>query len=106
MGYNFVDQYSILHYAIGIISYFLYIPFIYFIIIYILFEFIENTDICMTFINTYFIHWWPGGKTHPDNLLDRVSDTLFAAIGWIIAYLSDMYYKNKSLTNFQILLNY
>ena len=46
----------------------------------------------MNLINTYFTPWWPGGKTHPDNLLNKTSDTVFTGLGWLVAkYLDDIY---------------
>jgi hypothetical protein len=93
MGLRFFDQYSILHFAVGIMAYFWSISLFITIIVHILFEFIENTPIGMQFINTYFIGWWPGGKTHPDNLLNRTSDVVFTGLGWGISYWLDMIYK-------------
>lgn len=93
MGFRFIDQYSILHFSVGVLAYFWSISFLTIIAIHILFEFIENTPIGMDIINTYFIGWWPGGKTHPDNLLNKISDTLFTGIGWIISYRLDLLYK-------------
>lgn len=86
MGLRVFDKYSLLHFAVGIIAYFWSISFFMTIVLHILFEFIENTPIGMNLINTYFIGWWPGGKTHPDNLLNRVSDTAFTGLGWGIAH--------------------
>ncbi len=53
----------------------------------------ENTPVGMNFINTYFTYCWPGGKTHPNNLLNRMSDTVFTGIGWLAAYQLDKIYK-------------
>ncbi len=93
MGLRFFDQYSLLHFAIGIVAYFWSISFFITILFHILFEFIENTSIGMNLINTYFLQWWPGGKTHPDNLLNRTSDTIFSGLGWLIAYYFDSLYS-------------
>lgn len=93
MGLTIFDQYSLLHFAVGVLAYFWSISFFTIIIIHILFEFIENTPIGMNIINTYFIGWWPGGKTHPDNLLNRISDTIFTGLGWIVSYQLDEKYK-------------
>jgi hypothetical protein len=93
MGLRFFDQYSILHFATGIVAYFWSISLFITIVVHILFEFIENTPIGMNFINTYFIGWWPGGKTHADNLLNKTSDTIFTALGWIVSYKLDLMYK-------------
>jgi len=93
MGLRILDQYSLLHLAVGIIAYFWSIPLFILIIIHILFEFIENTPIGMNFINSYLIRWWPGGKSHPDNLLNKSSDVIFSGIGWIISKYIDDYYS-------------
>lgn len=93
MGLRVFDQYSLLHFATGIIAYFWSLSFFITILIHILFEFIENTPVGMYFINTYFIGWWPGGKSHPDNLLNRTSDTIFTGLGWLIAYKLDKIYS-------------
>jgi hypothetical protein len=93
MGLGFFDQYSLLHFAVGVVAYFWSISLFTTTLIHILFEFIENTAIGMNFINTYFIAWWPGGKTHPDNLLNRTSDTIFTGLGWIASYALDKAYK-------------
>jgi hypothetical protein len=93
MGLRAFDQYSLLHFAVGIISYFWSISLFTIIIIHILFEFIENTPVGMNLINTYFTQWWPGGKTHPDSLLNRMTDTIFTGFGWLTAYHLDSVYK-------------
>lgn len=93
MGILFFDQYSILHLSVGIIAYFLSIPFIILIAIHVIFEIVENTKIGMNIINTYFT-LWPGGKQHPDSVLNSISDTIFIGLGWIISYKLDLIYKN------------
>jgi hypothetical protein len=93
MGLRMFDQYSLLHFAAGVIAYFWSISFFITIIIHILFEFVENTPVGMNFINTYFTVWWPGGKSYPDNLLNRTSDTIFTGIGWIVSQQLDNVYK-------------
>jgi hypothetical protein len=93
MGLKVFDQYSILHFAVGVVAYFWSISLFTIIVIHILFEFIENTPIGMNLINTYFLGWWPGGKTHPDNLLNKTSDVIFTGFGWIVSYHIDKIYK-------------
>lgn len=44
MGKYFTDQYSLLHLATGIVSYFWNISFTVFLLIHTLFEIIENTS--------------------------------------------------------------
>jgi hypothetical protein len=92
MGLRIVDQYSLLHFAVGIIAYFWSVSLLLLVIVHILFEYIENTQWGMKIINNYFIRWWPGGKTHPNNLVNKTSDTLFSIFGWLIAnYLDKLY---------------
>lgn len=93
MGYEIVDQYSLCHFATGIIAYFWSMPLIIWILLHILFEYVENTPTGMEIINTYFKRFWPGGKTHADNMINRTSDVLFGVIGWIIAYYIDKLYQ-------------
>ena len=91
MGLLIFDQYSILHLAMGIVAYFWSISLFTVIVLQIIFEFVENTQIGMNIINTYFI-WWPGGKPYHDSLLNSISDTVFTGIGWLISYKLDKMY--------------
>lgn len=96
MGTEWIDQYSLLHLASGIIAYFFGIRLNNWIIIHLLFEYIENTPEGMSFINTYFKGVWPGGKDRSDTTVNTISDTVFAVIGWGIAhYLDRVGSRNK-----------
>ena len=86
MGNGFIDKYSYLHFATGIISYFFDISFFNWFILHTIFEIIENTDIGIKFINRYLI-FWPGGKEKPDSFINNIGDTIFALVGWISAYI-------------------
>ncbi len=88
MGKSIIDQYTYLHFATGIMSYFWGVSFVHLIILHTLFEIIENTAIGIKFINKYFT-FWPGGKAYPDNIINRVGDTLGAIVGWGSAYYLD-----------------
>lgn len=88
MGIKFLDQYSYLHFAVGIISYFWGLTFTTFIIIHILFELMENTIIGINIINKYFI-FWPGGKSKSDSIENIIGDNLSAILGWFSAYYLD-----------------
>ena len=93
MGVKLLDQYSLLHFSMGVVAYFWSISFFLLIVIHIIFEYIENTPWGMNIINTYFIRWWPGGKPYPDNLLNQTSDIVCSAIGWAVAYYVDTYHN-------------
>jgi hypothetical protein len=84
MGAQFVDAYSLLHFAVGVVVRHWSMPLWLFILLHILFELVENTKYGMHFINTY-LTIWPGGKPAADSILNSVGDTIFSAIGWIIA---------------------
>jgi len=91
MGYRLFDQYSLLHFAVGIVAYFWKIPIHLLIILHVIFEYTENTTSGMFVINQYFKSIWPGGKPRADTLINRVGDTLSTILGWIIAYYADKY---------------
>lgn len=90
MGKYFADQFSLLHFAVGIVVYFWGVPLIAWIGLHILFELIENSEWGMNIINNWFFIW-PGGKPYPDSALNITGDTLFAALGWLLAYYIDFY---------------
>ena len=97
MGVNFIDQYSLLHFATGIIAYFWGISLINYTIIHILFEIIENTSHGMNFINNQFANIWPGGKPYSDSFINSTGDTIFGMLGWLVAYIVDYYGKKHNL---------
>jgi hypothetical protein len=94
MGKYLIDQFSLLHFASGVMAYFWGIGFINWIIIHTFFEIFENTKQGVYFIDTY-LTIWPGGKKSPDTLLNSIGDTIFAILGFIIAKYLDKYYKTK-----------
>jgi hypothetical protein len=92
MGHYWFDQYSILHFATGILAYFWGVGLYLTMMVHILFELFENTTYGMWFINNW-LPFWPGGKDHADSLVNNISDTLFTGVGWIISYKLDKYYS-------------
>ena len=98
MGKYLFDQYTYLHFATGIISYFWGINLKVFIIIHTLFEFIENTEIGLYFINHY-LFFWPGGKPYTDSITNILGDTIGSIIGWSSAYYLDVLGKKKGWYN-------
>jgi membrane glycosyltransferase len=92
MGYYWIDQYSLLHFAVGVLAYFWGVSFYITMMLHILFELFENTTDGMWFINN-LIPFWPGGKNHADSLVNNISDIIFTGIGWIISHRLDKYYK-------------
>jgi hypothetical protein len=85
MGAGLFDEYSLLHFAVGVFARHWNIAFLVFLIAHILFELLENTKQGMYIINNY-IKAWPGGKSSPDTFLNsQVGDNLSAVAGWWLA---------------------
>jgi|UniRef100_A0A6C0IUX0 hypothetical protein len=84
----FLDQYSYLHFSTGVVAYFWGIDFYIWIIIHILYELFENLYASIHIINRY-ITYWPGGKSCPDPIINRVGDVVSGALGWLSAYYLD-----------------
>ena len=90
MGVYFLDQYSLLHFATGILAYFWGLRLAFYILLHILFELIENTPQGIAIINKYMF-FWPGGKNYPDTVVNSLGDILSGAAGWLIACYLDKY---------------
>jgi hypothetical protein len=88
MGNQLFDQYTYLHFAVGIIVYFWNISLLNWVILHTIFEFIENTQIGMNIINAYIV-FWPGCKPKPDFITNTIGDTFGAIFGWVSAYWLD-----------------
>jgi hypothetical protein len=88
MGKRLFDQYTYLHFAVGIIAYFWNISIQKWVILHSIFEFLENTQMGMNIINKYIV-FWPGGKPRSDYGINNIGDTLGAIIGWLSAYYLD-----------------
>ena len=88
MGTLLFDQYSLLHFASGVIAYFFGISFEVWILLHIVFELTENTESGMKIINTY-LKFWPGGKPKPDTTINSLGDVISGAAGWLVAYKLD-----------------
>jgi hypothetical protein len=81
MGSSPVDQFSLLHFAVGIIAYFWGITAWQILSLHLLFEFVENTETGVHIINKY-ITFWPGGKPGPDPVTNSIMDTVCTMGGW------------------------
>ena len=76
MGQHFADQFSLLHFSVGVVAYF-----------WGVFELGENSPTGIRLINSMSL--WPGGKPEPDSLLNIAGDTAFAMAGWMVACALD-----------------
>ena len=88
MGYQLFDQYTYLHFAVGIVVYFWNISLLNFLILHTIFEILENTQMGLNIINKYIV-FWPGGKEKSDTIINSVGDTFGALLGWLSAYYLD-----------------
>lgn len=84
MGGTLLDQYSLLHFATGVVAYFWGISFMTNLVLHTLFELIENTALGMWVINNV-VRVWPGGKPHPDSTRNMLGDTAANIAGWLLA---------------------
>lgn len=81
MGNYILDQYSLLHFATGVLWRYLNLGFFSLLIFHSIFEYIENSKRGMEYINRYFT-FWPGGKPKSDTLINSISDVIVSLIGW------------------------
>ena len=88
MGIYLFDQYTYLHFSVGIMAYFFNISLLNWFILHIVFEIIENTHLGMNFINKYIV-FWPGGKPKSDTIINSIGDTFGSILGWLSAYYLD-----------------
>ena len=84
MGIYFFDQFSLLHFAVGIVTQFWGISFPLWFLLHFVFEFVENTAFGVYFIDKH-LTFWPGGKQYPDSLINSIGDHVFAMLGWFVA---------------------
>ena len=83
MGKTFLDKFSLLHYATGFVASYNGIGLLQLMILHMTFEFVENTDAGIKFIQEN-LSWWPG-KEYPDAFINIVGDNLSAFVGWVCA---------------------
>lgn len=101
MGFQFFDQYTYLHFAVGIIVYFWNISLLNWVIFHTVFEILENTQIGLNIINQYIV-FWPGGKQKSDSIINNIGDTVGAVLGWLSAYYLDKLGNNYKWYNLHI----
>ena len=87
MGARLLDQYSLLHFAAGVVAYFWGVPLWWWVAIHFVFELTENTVAGMALINRFPV--WPGGKPRADAPANMVGDHVAAIVGWGVAAALD-----------------
>lgn len=97
MGIKFTDQFSLLHFASGIIAYFWKFSFTQWFIFHLLYEIITNTKFGIYIINNYT--QWPGGKLDFDNILNSTGDQFWGMLGWVFAHLFILYFYKGSMVD-------
>lgn len=80
MGFRLLDQYSLLHAAVGVVLYFWGVPLLWALMLHTLYEWAENTLWGMRAIRRVAL--WPGGKSEADALINVVGDTISVLVGW------------------------
>ena len=85
MGRTFLDRYSLLHFASGIIAQFWGLSWEVWAAMHLGFELGENTKLGMRVINSLPV--WPGGKDHADSWINIIGDQFFAVLGHWFANL-------------------
>ena len=91
MGEYFTDNFSILHFASGIIFYYFGISFSTSFVAHLLFEAVENQEFAMNIISKTGL--WPGGKDTADSVINSLGDQFYFSVGWMLSKYLD--YDNK-----------
>lgn len=98
MGKYMFDQFSLLHFSVGVVVYFWGMDFTLWVIIHAVFELIENTDSGVKFIDDK-LTFWPGGKKSPDLFINMTGDQISAMSGFLFAQMVDRYGKKYGLVD-------
>lgn len=95
MGVYFTDQFSLLHFAGGIVAFFWKIPLWIWFWLHLAYEWATNTSPGIYFINHYTP--WPWGHLQRDSLRNITGDQVYGVIGWIFAYSIVEYFYEGNL---------
>ena len=92
MGIHLFDQFTLLHFATGVLAYFWSVPPLTFIIAHTVFEIVENTEIGVNFMNIFYVQLKGGTKLQADTLLNSIiGDTIGGLAGYFGAqWLDDL----------------
>lgn len=96
MGVYFTDNFSLLHFASGIIAYYWNLTFIEWLLLHIIYEIFQNSQIGLWFIN-HIVTVWPGGKLNYDSYINILGDLIYGILGWIFTHYYILFMYNGSL---------
>ena len=91
MESQFLDQYTYLHFATGILFYFWGFSLTNTLLLHSFYEYFEITDFGTNVINVLFGDIWPGGGKHitVHFVYNGIGDTVGVLLGWITSYYLD-----------------
>lgn len=97
MSKVFTDQFSLLHFATGIVAYYIGLSLPVWFLLHAAFEIFEDTEFGVRIINKVFKNIWPGGgKRVPDSFVNsELGDNFYAVLGWIFSWYI---HKNGSVS--------
>jgi hypothetical protein len=96
MGIYFTDNFSLLHFASGIVSYYWGISLLNWFIIHLIYEILQNSYYGIWFVNN-IITLWPGGKLDYDSYINIIGDQFYGILGWIFThYFIYFFYKGST----------
>lgn len=92
---SFFDQYSLAHFAFGIIVYYVGLTFEQWFWLHLIFELIENGQISREIAHKYIPKFGFESATQ-DTIINSIGDQIFAMAGWLTGYFVDLLiFKNK-----------
>lgn len=95
VDYNFLDAYSLSHFAFGIVAYYIGITFEQWFWLHIIFELVENSIVTRTYANK-FLYSFGFEMINVDTIINSLGDQVSAMAGWLLPYFLDkVIFKRK-----------
>ena len=92
-----IDRNTYLHFAAGIIAYYWGFTLIEWIVVHILLDIFQRTEIGKK-VTKFFLRIWPeSGDLTPESYLNILGDSTFTILGWCSAYLLDKLLQKAGL---------
>ena len=96
MGFYFTDNFSLLHFASGIIANYLGLSLLNWFILHLIYEILQNSYYGIWFINNVIV-LWPGGKLNYDSYINIIGDQFYGILGWIFTYYFIYFFYKGSM---------